>query len=263
MAKAILTVTLIVLLNVLAGCAGEADRSSAKLMVIRDKQTAGPAAVIKIAEAGETDVVEQVTASRQAYRNGLEQLIDYYTQTGNNMKVKWAKKELAELDGMAQYNYIVEASLAGPDLRATDAIREADRVFVEGITLENEARGLMVIVDEDKLRRAVDKYNEVIRFYPTSDRIGDAAYNAAGIYEHFRDYTVAALYYQRVYQWDPATRHPAMFKAAYILDRKLHRMAEALEIYKEALKDEDLSYTYKEFVQMRIAEITKSGKEVE
>ena len=263
MARSILTVLLIVLLNVLVGCYEEVDKSSAKLMVVRDKNAYGTMPVIRVTEAGETDVVEQVAGSRQAYRNGLKQLVDYYNRTGNNMKVKWAEKELAELDGMAQYNYIVEASLAGPDLRARDAIREADTIYFEAVALENEARGLMVIVDEDKLRRAVDKYNELIRLYPTSDRISNAAYNAAGIYEHFQDYSVAALYYQRTYQWDPETKHPAMFKAAYILDRRLHRMADALELYKEAVEDEGLGYNYREFAQMRIAELTKSGEKVE
>jgi len=260
MAKTILTVVLIVVLNVLVGCkSNDVDTSGAKLMIVRTK----PIPAVEVAGAGETDIVEQLIDNRQAYRRSLELLVEHYTEMGNNMKLQWAKRELAALDGVVQYNYIVEAGLAGPDLRASTQIYAADILYAEALRLEEKAKGLLVIFDEGLLRRALDKYNLLIRHYPASDKIDDAAYRAGRIYEHFKEYSIAVLYYQRTYQWDPQTIHPAMFKAAHILDRQLHRIAEALELYRQVVKNENLSINYREFAEMRIAEITKSDESIE
>ncbi|MHC4912233.1 MAG: tetratricopeptide repeat protein [Planctomycetota bacterium] len=261
MARTILTALLIVLVNVLVACnSNKVDKSSSKLMMVRTKTAAGNVEAIQVAGAHETDIVEQVLVTRQAYRQGLEALIEYYTKEGNSMKVEWAKRELAALDKMPQYNYIVEASLAGPDLRATDAVRAADYLYEEALALEKKARGLVLVVNAVQLRQALDKYNELITTYPSSDKIDDAAYQAAGIYEHFQDYTIAALYYQRAHQWDPSSAYPAVYKAAYILDRRLHLRAEAMELYQQALKKESLWPSYREFAEMRIAEFTKGDE---
>ena len=92
----------------------------------------------------------------------------------------------------------------------------------------------VVLKDENLLRMALDKYNQLISKFPTSDKIDDAAFRAAGIYEHFKDYSIAVQYYQRTYQWDPQTIYPAKYKAAFILDQRLHRRAEALQLYQDA-----------------------------
>ena len=132
MARAILSVVLVVLLNILVGC-NDVDNSSAKLMLVRTKTPLGPVAAIEVAKASETDIVEQMVANRQAYRHGLKALAEYYSKEGNNMKLQWAKKELASLEGILQYNYIVEASLAGPDLRANTSIHEANYLYEEAV----------------------------------------------------------------------------------------------------------------------------------
>jgi tetratricopeptide (TPR) repeat protein len=259
MARTILTVVLIVLLNVFVGC-NDVDKSSAKLMMVRTKTAAE---AIEVAGARETDIVEQVVLNRRAYRQGLEALVGHYREEGNSMKLEWAKKELASLDKIPQYKYIVDAGLAGPELKATDAIREADHLYDEALELEKKARAMVLVVNEDQLRQALDKYNTLIAAYPTSDKIDDAAYNAAGIYEHFQDYTIAALYYQRADQWDTESTYPGLYKAAYILDRRLHRRAEAMELYQQAIKKEGLWRSYKDFAEMRIAEFTKGDEGAE
>ena len=254
MAKMILTATLIVSMSIVAGCNNGADSSSAKLMLLQDKSMQGTAPAVQIATDKETDIMEQVAKSRQAYREGLQALVNYYTGQGDNMKLAWAKRELSALDAMPQYAYIVDAGLAGPNLKPTASIPEADYIYNDAVAAESKARG--VLVDENMLRKTLDKYNQVIRRYPTSDKIDDAAFKAAGIYEYFKDYAVAVLYYQRVYQWDANTNYPALFKAAYILDRQMHRYSEALEFYQQALKNPNLGFSYKQFAEMRIAELT-------
>jgi tetratricopeptide (TPR) repeat protein len=105
---------------------------------------------------------------------------------------------------------------------------------------------------------ALDKYNQLIRKHPSSDKIDDAAFKAGGIYEHFKDYTIALLYYQRAYQWNPKTPYPAKFKAAFMLDKRLHRRAEALELYQQALQKEEKQHIdWRRFAEKRVRELTK------
>jgi tetratricopeptide (TPR) repeat protein len=243
------------LCGVLAGCYA-VDSGKSQLLP-------SPMKTVSVVEAGEADIIEQMTVNRLAYRQYLESLVAHYKKTGDNMKLRWAESEMKKLNKIPQYNYIVEASVAGPSLKAKDSINMANYMYDEAYRLEKVAKRLMLIIDENLLRVALDKYNQVIRQYPTSDKIDDAAYRAGGIYEYFKDYTIALLYYQRTYQWDPATIHPARFKAAYILDEYLHRRAEALPLYQQALQKENLGKENKEFVEKRIAELTKSGETLE
>jgi tetratricopeptide (TPR) repeat protein len=216
-------------------------------------------------EAGnETDIVEEMAVNRQAYRQGLQLLIEHYAGTGNNEKLRWAQKELAALDAIPQYNYIVGAITAGPNLRATTVIPEAELLYMEAVKLEKKAKGLVIIYNEDMLRLALYKYNQLIRKHPTSEKIDDAAFRAAGIHEHFKDYTIAALYYERVYQWDPDTIYPARYKTAYILDKRLHtQRAKALELYQEVLRRGGVPAKRKEFIEKRIEELTQSDRSSE
>ena len=264
MARIVLTAVVIVLLNVLVGCQS-VDSGRGQLMPDRTMTSLGSARVVNIAEAGETDFVEQIAVNRQAYRQGLELLIKYYTKIGNNMKFKWAKKELAALDSIPQYKYIFEAETAGPNLRASISIPEADDLYMDALELEKDARVLIFGKNNDMLRLALDKYDRLIKNYPSSDKIDDAAYKAGEICEDFQDYSIALLYYERAYQWDPDTTHPARFRSARILD-KLHRNAEALKLYREAIKTEGKYGKYriwKEYAEGRIKVLYKTEEDNE
>ncbi|MHC4114309.1 MAG: tetratricopeptide repeat protein [Planctomycetota bacterium] len=259
MAKTILTFVLVVFLHSLVGCY-EVDSGQSQLLSPKLKATPKEAL---LTGAGEADVIEQVALNRQAYRNSLESLIAHYRITGNNMMLKWAENELNQFGKIPKYNYIIEAGTARPDLKASTSITEANYIYADAVRLEKKAKRLLLISDENLLRVALGRYNELIKKYPSSDKIDNAAYRAAGIYEHFKDYTIALLYYQRAYQWEPRTTQPARFRAARILDQHMSRKAEALELYKEAIKQENLSEDNKEYAKRRIASITKRNKEIE
>ena len=261
MARIVLTAVVIVLLNVLVGCQG-VDSGRGQLVPARTRTSIGAAGVVSVADAGETDFVEQIAVNRQAYRQGLQLLVGYYTRGGNNMKLNWAKDELSALDSIPQYKYIIDAEAAGANLRASTSIPEADEVYQDALDLQKQAGALIVIKDDDLLRLAADKYNRLIKRYPSSDKIDDAAYKAGDIYEYFKDYSIALLYYKRAYQWDPGTMHPARFRAARILDKRLHRYAEALELYREAIKTEGAYERHRkwtEFAEQRIIDLYTVG----
>ena len=258
MTRVILTASLIVLVNVLVGCRS-VDSGESHLVPQRIKGTAA----MDVTKIGEADIIEQMAINRQAYRQGLDSLIAYYENTGNNMKLAWAKNELKGLDDMPQYNYVIEAAVAGPELRAVSWIPSANYLYQDAMQIEKKAGELLLIKNEDNLRAALEKYNELIRKHPSSDKIDDAAFRAGGICEYFKDYSIALLYYQRAYQWDPDTTHPARFKTAYILDTRLHRRAEALGLYQEAVEKENLKKSYRDFAEKRINELSSSGEVLE
>lgn len=259
MARNLCTVVLIILMSVLVGCQG-ANKGRGQQLPQDRRQTYGPASVVNIADTSEADLVEKMAVNRQAYRQGLELLASYYMRTGNNMKYEWAQKELAALNTMPKYRYIIEANVAPANLKVSASIPEADDLFYEAEEINKEAGSLPVLKNENQLRLALEKYNEVIKKYPASDKIDDAAYKAGVIYEYFKDYTIALLYFKRTFQWDPETPHPARFRAARILDQRLHRNAEALQLYQQAVKIEgqfDRYREWREFAEKRIRELQK------
>ena len=253
MAKFIVTVMLVVSICVLTGCESEdMGRSQVLPAAAKVGNTGG---VVKPVTEREADLVEQMALSRQEYRKSLMRMSDYYEQTGDNMKLGWSKKELAAFDRMTQYSYIIEATVGGGEVRSLQSITAADVLYDDALAADDAAR-FLIIVDDAKLRLALTKYNDLIRLYPESDKVDDAAYRAADIYEHFKDYSIALLYYKRVFQWNPENEYPARYKAAYLLDRKFLLLNEAVTLYNEALEKEELSQNFAEFAQMRVVELT-------
>jgi tetratricopeptide (TPR) repeat protein len=257
MARTILTAALIILLHVLVGC--QPVDSGRSQMVAVDPSRGVSAAMSKLGDAGESDLVEQVAINRQVYREALVLLVAYYMRTGDSTKLAWAQKELDGLDAMPQYNYILGAGVAGPDLRATTPILDADYMYRSARELQEQAG--LIIKDENKLRLGLAKYNELIDKFPSSDKIDDAAYHAGEICEHFKDYTIAVLYYQRTYQWNPQTEYPARFREAYILDQHLRERAKALQAYERALAslmDENEHIKWRQYAEKRVRALTKT-----
>jgi tetratricopeptide (TPR) repeat protein len=258
MARKILITSLIVILNILTSCGGY-NRGQSQLT----SAVAVSTPIITGKASSEVDLVEQVVSNRQAYRQSLEMLIQHYNATGNNMKMQWAKKELNGLETMPKYKYIVEGEKSD-NLKASTQIQEADTIYQEAVELQRKAEPLVlgkIVKDEKLLRVVLDKYDQLINKYPSSDKIDDAAFKAGEIYEYFKDYTIALLYYKRAYQWDPATPYPARYRAAYILDKYMRSRSEALVLYQQALeKETTMSYEQRLFTENRIKELQKTGE---
>ena len=256
MARFLLTSILVLMISVMAGCRGM-DTGASQLKPAYARQVSES----ELIKGSEVDIIEQMAFHRQAYRNGLLSLIEFYEQSGNNMKLSWAEQELAALDKMPQYNYIVEAAIAGLDLRATNEIAEAELMYLDATKTEDQAKVGPLVINEDMLRLALQKYNDLIRRHPSSVRIDDAAYESAGILEHFNDYSLALLYYKRTFQWDQDTPYPARFKAAYILDSRYSRNAEALDLYRQFLEKKDKPAQFVEYAQRRVQELSGANEE--
>lgn len=186
----------------------------------------------------EVQLVEQMARYRGQYQQYLEVLNEFYDQQGNNLKAGWAQEELDHLKQGPRREYLVIAEVAGPNLQARETIGEADELYLEGMAYVKEGRGALgkLFLNKKKFYLAIDKFNELITNYPTSDKIDDAAFQIGEVYRHYlEDYTRALLYYQRVWQWDAQTPMPARFAMARIYDEHLHDRIKALHYYEQAI----------------------------
>ena len=216
-----------------------------------------------VPDAGEVDLVEEMAGYRNSYRTGLEKLVEFYADNGDTVKLSWAKRELASMNSIPHYKFIMPAIIADAGLRATDTIPEAEALYAEAVRLSEEAGALLVLVDENKMRLALSKFNEVIGMYPTCNKIDDAGYKAGRIYERFGDHVIAAVYYQRTFQWNKDTPFAARSRAAYILDKRLHQRDEALVLYQLAYQNENQFPNNQKFAQQRIIELTDSMEKLD
>ncbi|MBL7188635.1 MAG: hypothetical protein ISS70_20110 [Phycisphaerae bacterium] len=256
MARTVNTVVVIALLSALVGCEGS-NPETARLV---PTDYTRPLNVAPPAGTSEVDLAEEMATNRNAYQRSLELLIGYYNRTGNNTKLERATKELQAFQLMPKYYYISEPRLLTGELNATTPIAKADDLYYDALEFEKDAGPLSVLRNKNKLRLALKNYNVIIKEHPTSDKIDDAAYKAGVIMEEFSDYVVALDYYQSAYKSDPETIHPARFRAARILDKQLHRYAEALELYQEAVEVEAIFGKYrqwKDYAEERIRDIQK------
>lgn len=264
MKRILLAAILISFAVVLAGCTEERFMTPKPSADVFEQMT--PSASEEVALA------ESVNAKRLAYRNELEKLKSYYEQSGNQFKLEWATRELKYVNALPRYTYIIQAEVAGDNLVAKDSIPKADVLYNEAKRIYGSANifplpGSRIltqdlIISRRRMLHALNNCNDLIKQYPTSDKIDDAAYLAGEIHEWFKDYSIAALYYKRAFQWDPQTPYPARYKAANVLDHQLYERDQALMLYRESLQKEKeyLSADTVSAIQQRIADLTSEPK---
>ncbi|MFA5292073.1 MAG: hypothetical protein WC496_03470 [Phycisphaerae bacterium] len=234
----------------------------------------GPDVFEQITPSAATEIAlaEELAQKRLAYHKQLEKIKSFYEQSGNQLKLEWVTRELGSLDAIPRYRYLLQAEVAGDKLQAKDSIPKADLLYKDALNIYNHTDLIfpipMLVKHEDialhhptmyvskkKLQRALNKCNDLIRDYPTSDKIDDAAYLAGEIHEYFGDYSIAVLYYKRAFQWDSLTPYPARYKAASLLDYKLSERDQALPLYRESLKKEALYHNASDAISQRINEL--------
>jgi len=226
-------------------------------------KTVSPDEIYLAPGANEVDYVENLAATRDAYRKAIVGLVEHYRTIGNATKLQWAQTELRTFDQMVHYQYLQPAEWVPENLAATDSIEAADALYHEAISLYKESGGMVVVANKAKLRQALGLFNQLIQQYPTSDKIDDAAYRAGRIYEYLKNYQLAAIYYQRTFQWNEATTYPARYRAARVMDQKLRMHSEALGLYQLAIEKESRYADNVEFAKQRIAELTQPMPEIE
>ncbi len=204
----------------------------------------------------ETQIANTVLSARESYKSALEEIIQYYMDIGNHLRLKNARKELKALNNVPQHKYlsteevIVEIS-PGKNVEAANILYEDGSAY---------KKSLNIIKKREKLVSAATRFKKILKDYPESDKADDAAYELAEIYEgyFFKDYEGAASYYVKCYSLNEKTDKPARYKAALIYDKHLEDYAEATRHYKMALKTCS-EKQYIEIARTRLEQLKKEG----
>jgi tetratricopeptide (TPR) repeat protein len=264
MKKILLTAVFISFVVVLAGCTEERFMTPKPAPDVFEQMT--PSAAEEVA------IAEELTAKRLAYLKEIEKLKSYYEQSGNELKLEWINRELKYVNALPRYSYIIQAEVAGDNLVAKDSIPRADVLYQDAKESYKSTNVFPLpgsriltqdlIISRRRMLKTLNMCNDLIKEYPTSDKIDDAAYLAGEIHEFFKDYSIAVLYYKRAFQWDPQTPYPARYKAANLLDHQLFERDHALALYRESLQQEKeyLGNDTVTSIEQRIADLTVEPK---
>jgi len=204
----------------------------------------------------ETQIADSVISARESYKRALEEIIQYYMDIGNHLKLKSARKELKALNKVPQRKYLSDKDVIG-EISPSKNIEDANILFQDGKAYKNP---LNIVKRKSKLISAVTRFKKILKDYPESDKADDAAYELAEIYEgyYFKDYEGAAFYFVKCYSLNEQTDKPARYKAALVYDNHLADYVEAARHYKMALdtcKDTD----YLEVAKTRLEQLKKEG----
>lgn len=198
-----------------------------------------PATLSQDSDVPEVDLVESVLSHRTQYRRNLHRLYEYYRRHGDTTKADWAAFELKGLKTVKQFRYFLDAEIPPKDLEATEPVPEADAMLDEGLELMRKGgHGIPAFYREDRMVEAADTLRRLVELHPNSDKIDDAAFYLGEIHREYfpGQELLAAQWYERATDWNPATPHPARFHAAVIYDEYLRDRAHALELYHGVLE---------------------------
>lgn len=212
---------------------------------------------INMADFSEADRIEQLYQVRDSYKSNVKALEQQYRSAGDSRRANWAGKELDDVNHIRQYNYMYEVDIQNTNLQARDSIVAADELYAQARKLHQGALFLPFINNKRQLKEALDMYVQLIKCYPTSDKIDDAAYMAGEISkEYFNDDVQALRYYEMALKFDPKTPHKARFQAAVIYDYRLHDRARAMAMYQRVLTEEPyLHQTNTAFAATRLRQL--------
>lgn len=213
---------------------------------------------IAVADAREVDLVEQVLTYRAKYHRSLELLRQYYQSHGYADKQAWARFELAGLKRVKPFRYLLDAEIPSDQLKPTDAIPEADALYMQGMNLMRRGgHETVALYDEDLMVEAGHVLRSLIEQYPTSDKIDDAAFFLGEIHKEYlkNQEALAVKWYERAWAWDPHTPHSARFQAAVVYDFRLQDRDRALELYRAVVAEERSDWGNVRFANRRIEEL--------
>lgn len=181
--------------------------------------------------APEVNAAKRVINARGEYRTSLEALRGLYANNGDNEKLKWVEDEIRQYHRVPKHAYVLDLDVPGPGLRAEQNIPAANELYRRAMEYKDRGFGSDYI---DNQIRSELLLQQLINQYPTSNRIGDSAYQLGDIYESkaYRQYRRAAAYFERSFQWNPNTQFDGRLRAARIHDKALNERGRAIELYK-------------------------------
>jgi TolA-binding protein len=185
----------------------------------------------------DVELVEKVLAARRDYQVSLEALRAHYISVQDTERARWTEDELREFHRINKQAYNLDLDVPPPTLKSEKNIPEANELYKRGMTYKEKGWGGDFI---DNQRRAELLFQQILTSYPESDKIDDAAYRLAEMYEGkaYKQYRRAEVYYERCFQWNPKTHFDARLRAARLQDKVLLNRGEAVRLYEEVLQHE-------------------------
>jgi tetratricopeptide (TPR) repeat protein len=181
-----------------------------------------------------------------------------YVAAGNNYKAERIRNVLARVDPMHQYKFIMSAEIPSPDLRPTESIAQANKMFDEACGLFQSGKGIipMFTTSYEQERKSCQLFKQIIDDYPHSDKIALCAYYIGEISkEYFNRNVDAVKWYERAWTWDPTIPRPARFQAASVYDYRLMNREKALECYRAAIQHEQFNRSNMDWAHERIKQL--------
>ncbi len=204
-------------------------------------------------------LVERVIASRKEYQASLVALYQQYEKSGDKEKAKWVEDELKQFHLMNKPSYRLDiGDVPPPSLEAKSNVKEANDLFVEAKKYYEKGTGSEYVLNQ---RRCEVLLREILDKHPSSDKIADVAYQLGSLYEGpaFKQYSRAATYFERAYQWRKGTVTDARMRAAYIYDKLLNERTKAIDLYREQIAN-DTDEPRIKLAEKRLAELTAKGR---
>jgi TolA-binding protein len=185
----------------------------------------------------DVELVEKVLAARRDYQVSLEALRAHYISVQDTERERWTEEELREFHRINKQAYNLDLDVPPPTLKAEKNIPEANELYKRAMTYKEKGYGNDYT---DNQRRAELLFQQILTSYPESDKIDDAAYRLAEMYEgkSYKQYRRAEVYYERTFQWNPNTQFDARLRAARLQDKVLLNRTEAVRLYEEVLQHE-------------------------
>ena len=159
----------------------------------------------------DVEMVEKVLAARRDYQVSLEALRAHYISVQDTERERWTEDELREFHRINKQAYNLDLDVPPPTLKAEKNIPEANELYKRAMTFKEKGWGGDYV---DNQRRAELLFQQILTSYPESDKIDDAAYRLAELYEGkaYKQYRRAAVYYERCFQWNPNSQFDARLR---------------------------------------------------
>src|SRR5262249_42880279 len=131
--------------------------------------------------ASDIEMVERVLAARREYQRSLEQLRSFYISKGDVERARWAEDELIQYHRINKNAYRLELDVPPPTLQAAKNIPEANELYRRAFAYKDKGWGNDYL---DNQRRAEILFQQLLTYYPQSNKIGDTAYQLGDLYEN-------------------------------------------------------------------------------
>lgn len=197
----------------------------------------GPSKPPAPGDASDVELVERTIIARRDYQKCLENLRAHYLKVNDLERAKWAEEELVAYHRILKQAYKLDLVVPPPTLKPSVNIPEANKLYTQAMKYKDHGWGNDYI---DNQRRSEILFQEVLTKYPQSTKISDVAYQLGDIYESkaYKQYRLAAAYFERCFQWNPTTQFDARMRAARLYDRQLREGPKAIDLYRQVTEHE-------------------------